>query len=151
MPETIVDPELVAAVWPVAHPGEDPVLYGHVDLQPKGAFEARSLQTFRLVYTVGRYGLDDTGSIRIVFRFVGDAGSPQTTDPAGYDYVTAHTSTGARIALHYSGTGHQRPWAAAAYTRCRRSLTLRSASTRWNWSGRAGDRSWRARRAWRSA
>jgi hypothetical protein len=110
MGEKIVDPNLVAAVWPDTHPGEDPVLYGHVDLEPRGAFEARSLQTFRLVYTVGRYGIDDTGGIRVVFRFVGDSGEPQTTDPTGYDYVTAHTSTGARIALHYSGTGHQRPW-----------------------------------------
>lgn len=110
MSETVVDSELVGEVWPSAHPGIDPVLYGHVDLQPKGAFQARSLQTFQLVYTVGRYGIDDTGGIRVVFRFVGDHGALQTADPAGYDYVTAHTSTGARIALHYHGTGHQRPW-----------------------------------------
>lgn len=110
MSEAIVEPALTGAVWPETHPGEDPVLYGHVDLQPKGAFEARSLQTFRLVYTVGRYGLDDTGSIRVVFRFVGDGGAPQFTDPAGYDYVTAQTSTGARISLDYGGTAHQRPF-----------------------------------------
>ncbi len=110
MPETIVDPHLTGAVWPESHPGEDPVLYGHVDLQPKGAFEARSVQTFRLVYTVGRYGLDDTGSIRVVFRFVGDGGAPQFDDPAGYDYVTAETSTGANIKLGYGNTGHQRPF-----------------------------------------
>lgn len=110
MPETKVDSELVGDVWPAAHPGEDPVLYGHVELQPKGAFEARSLQTFRLIYTVGRFGIDDTGGIRVVFRFVGDQGVLQTTDPGAYDYVTAHTSTGARIRLDYSGTGHQRPW-----------------------------------------
>ncbi|MCP5374082.1 MAG: DUF3604 domain-containing protein [Hyphomicrobiales bacterium] len=110
MSDNTVATDLVAAVWPAAHPGEDPVLYGHVELQPRGAFEARSLQTFRLVYTVGRYGLDDTGSIRVVFRFVGDGGAPQMTDPAGYDYVTAQASTGARISLEYSGTGHQRPY-----------------------------------------
>ena len=110
MSETKVDSELVGDVWPAAHPGEDPVLYGHVELQPKGAFEARSLQTFRLIYTVGRFGIDDTGGLRVVFRFVGDQGALQTTDPDAYDYVTAHTSTGARIRLDYSGTGHQRPW-----------------------------------------
>jgi hypothetical protein len=108
--EDVVARELVGDVWPVTHPGEDPVLYGHVDLQPRGAFEARSLQTFKLVYTVGRYGIDDTGGIRVVFRFMGDWGDLQTTDPAGYNYVTAHTSTASRIALGYSGTGHQRPW-----------------------------------------
>src|SRR3546814_12419040 len=61
MADTPVASELVGAVWPAAHPGEDPLLYGHVELQPKGAFEARSVQTFRLVYTVGRSGIDDTG------------------------------------------------------------------------------------------
>src|SRR3546814_3644010 len=42
MADTPVASELVGAVWPAAHPGEDPLLYGHVELQPKGAFEARS-------------------------------------------------------------------------------------------------------------
>ena len=78
MSEDVVATELVGAVWPATEPGEDPVLYGHVELEPKGALEARSLQTFRLIYTVGRYGIDDTGSIRIVFRFMGDWGDFQT-------------------------------------------------------------------------
>ena len=68
----VVSNELVGAAWPSAQPGVDPVLYGHVILDPVGAFEVRSLQTFRLIYTVGRYGIDDTGSIRVVFRFMGD-------------------------------------------------------------------------------
>lgn len=101
---------LVGEVWPAAHPGEDPVLYGHVELNPEGAFEARSVQTFQLIYTVGRYGIDDTGSIRVVFRFVGDQGDLQFADPTGYNYVTAKTSTGATLRLHYGGTAHQRPW-----------------------------------------
>ncbi len=115
-PDVVAD-ELVGAVWPAAQPGEDPVLYGHATLEPRGAFEARSLQTFRLVYTVGRYGIDDTGSIRVVFRFMGDWGDLQTGDPAGRNYVTAEASTGARLSLAYAKTGHQRPWF--------RSLTVR--------------------------
>ena len=108
--DNIVASNLVGEVWPSAHPGEDPVLYGHVELEPQGSFEARSLQTFRLVYTVGRYGIDDTGGIRVVFRFFGDSGALQTEHPTGYDYVTATTSSGARIALTYANAGHQRPW-----------------------------------------
>src|SRR3546814_3499453 len=81
MADTPVASELVGAVWPAAHPGEDPLLYGHVELQPKGAFEARSVQTFRLVYTVGRYGIDETGGIAVMFRFFGDPGVLQTSDP----------------------------------------------------------------------
>src|SRR3546814_7655333 len=102
--------DLVGAVWPAAHPGGDPLLYGHVELQPKGAFEARSVQTFRLVYTVGRYGIDDTGGIAVMFRFFGDQGDLQTSDPTGYNYVSAHTDTGARIRLNYGTTAGHRPW-----------------------------------------
>ena len=113
--EDVVATELMGDVWPVTAPGsdpagEDPVLYGHVELTPRGAFEARSVQTFSLTYTVGRYGIDDTGSIRVVFRFMGDWGDLQTTNPRGYNYVTASCSTGSRISLQYAKTGHQRPW-----------------------------------------
>ncbi|MEX0730794.1 MAG: DUF3604 domain-containing protein [Aquisalimonadaceae bacterium] len=105
-----VDPALIGVVWPPTHPGEDPILYGHAELTPKGAFEARSIQTFKLVYTVGRYGIDDTGGIKVVFRFAGDQGDLQMDNPTGYNYVTAHCSTGARIQLEYGSTAHARPW-----------------------------------------
>ncbi len=117
MNNDVVADELVGAVWPATQPGEDPVLYGHVELEPRGAFEARSLQTFKLVYTVGRYGIDDTGSIRIVFRFMGDQGDLQTSDPRAYNFVSAHASTQSRLSLAYGKTAHQRPWF--------RSLTVR--------------------------
>ena len=108
--DDVVAKELVGDSWPVNHPGADPVLYGHVSLDPKGAFEARSLQTFKLVYTVGRYGIDDTGSIRVVFRFMGDWGALQTENPSDYNFVSAQTNTGARLSLTYANTSHQRPW-----------------------------------------
>ncbi|MGA1248730.1 MAG: DUF3604 domain-containing protein [Candidatus Nanopelagicales bacterium] len=110
MSSDVVASELVGEVWPVTQPGEDPVLYGYASLEPRGSFEARSLQTFRMVYTVGRYGIDDTGSIRVVFRFMGDWGDLQTSNPKAHNYVTAESSTGSRISLTYGGTGHQRPW-----------------------------------------
>ena len=104
----VVAKELVGDSWPINHPGADPVLYGHVSLEPKGAFEARSLQTFKFVYTVGRYGIDDTGSIRVVFRFMGDWGALQSENPTDYNFVSAKTNTGARLSLTYANTGHQR-------------------------------------------
>ena len=91
----VVAKELVGDSWPINHPGADPVLYGHVSLEPKGAFEARSLQTFKLVYTVGRYGIDDTGSIRVVFRFMGDWGTLQSENPnaVSYTHLTLPTNS----------------------------------------------------------
>ena len=106
----VVSEELVGAAWPSVQPGEDPVLYGHVELSPRGEFATRSLQTFSLTYTVGRYGIDDTGSIRIVFRFMSDVGELQTDKPSAPNYVTASASTGARLSLVYGKTAHQRPW-----------------------------------------
>ena len=106
----IVNPDHVADVWPAAAPAEDPVLYGQAKLTPEGAFEVRSYQTFTLTYTVGRFGLDDNGSIRVVFRFFGDWGGFQTSDPSAPNYVTATTSLGTEPRLDYNVLGHNRPW-----------------------------------------
>lgn len=105
-----LSPELLGEVFSDAKPAEDPVLFGYADLEPKGAFEARSFQTFRLTYVTGRYGLDDTGSIRIVFRFTADGGALQMTDPAASNYVTATSSSGVPLRLAFDENGHQRPW-----------------------------------------
>ena len=97
--------DLVGEVWPSAEPGENPVLYGHAVLEPRNPVEVRSLQTFRLIYTVGRYGLDDTGAIRVVFRAMSDGQALQTTDPAAPNYVTANTNTGIPLAVEYRSRG----------------------------------------------
>ena len=106
----IVDSSLVGEVWPAAAPAEDPVLYGQAALSPEGAFEVRSYQTFTLKYTVGRFGLDDNGSIRVVFRFFGDWGGLQMDDPKAPNYVTAITSLGTKPSLNFQRVGHSRPW-----------------------------------------
>ncbi|MCB1423873.1 MAG: DUF3604 domain-containing protein [Nitratireductor sp.] len=104
-----VESHLVGQVFPAAEPGEDPVLYGSVDISPKGAFEARSLQTFTVTYTVGRFGLDDTGAIKLAFRHSNDWGMLQFTDPAAVNYVTATASNGTPLSLSYTSLD-QRPW-----------------------------------------
>ena len=43
-------------------------LLGTAVLDQTGEFEAGSYQSFTLTYTAGRFGIDDSGSIRIVFR-----------------------------------------------------------------------------------
>ena len=60
-----------------------PDLMGSATLTPSGSFEAGSLQSFTLVYTAGAFGVDDTGSIKIGFRFATDFGPVQFTDPEG--------------------------------------------------------------------
>lgn len=107
--KTVAD-ELVGALWPASHPAEDPVTYGHVTLDPKDPVEVRSAQSFKLVYNVGRYGIDDTGAIKIVWRYMGDQGDLQTHDPKAYNYVTAEPSNNSKLRLSYGKTAGQRPW-----------------------------------------
>ncbi len=45
---------------------------GEVTISPSGAFEAGSYQTFTLTYTAGKFGIDDSGSLRVCFRFASD-------------------------------------------------------------------------------
>src|SRR5271166_6750767 len=74
------------------------------------AFEAGSFQSFELSFTAGRFGMDDTGSIRIVHRFASDMGTPQFGDPGAPNYVTATASNGARLELTYHPRLNMRPW-----------------------------------------
>lgn len=103
-------PELIGEIFSEAMPTEDPVLYGHADIDPKGDFEARSHQTFAITYTTGRYGLDDTGSIKVVFRFTADGGDLQMDDPSAPNYVTAEASNGTPLRLSFDSSGYARPW-----------------------------------------
>ena len=57
-------------------------LLGTAVLNQTGEFEAGSYQSFILTYTAGRFGVDDSGSIRIVFRFATDQTNPQFGDPS---------------------------------------------------------------------
>ena len=110
MSEKKIHSDLMGELWPSSEPGDNPVLYGYATLSPTGEFEARSLQTFTLTYHTGRYGLDDTGSIKVVHRYSNDWGQLQTDKPADYNYVTATSSNGTPLEVDYHPYGHVRPW-----------------------------------------
>ncbi|MCI5078114.1 DUF3604 domain-containing protein [Oricola sp.] len=88
----------------------DPSLLGHAEISPKGEFEAGSYASFTLVYTAGKFGVDDSGSLRIVFRFASDQGNPQFDDPSGANYCTVEASNGAVLQLRWDPKGNVRPW-----------------------------------------
>ena len=87
-----------------------PERMGHAEIAPTGAFEAGSFQSFTLTYTAGYFGIDDTGSLKIVHRFASDMGRPQFTDPQGWNYTTAEASNGAVLELQYDPKRNIRPW-----------------------------------------
>lgn len=87
-----------------------PERMGTAKITPTGAFEAGSFQSFTLVYTAGYFGIDDTGSIKIVHRFASDMGRPQWSDPRAPNYTTAEASNGAVLDMIYDPKLNIRPW-----------------------------------------
>jgi Protein of unknown function (DUF3604) len=83
---------------------------GHASISPNTACEAGSFAALTLTYTAGYFGIDDTGSLKIVHRFASDTGKMQFTDPAGWNFVTAEASNGAVLELRYDQKGNIRPW-----------------------------------------
>ena len=78
-----------------------PEKMGSAQIAPTGSFEAGSYQSFTLTYTAGYFGIDDTGSIKIVHRFASDMGQPQFSDPQAPNYVTVAASNGALLHIEY--------------------------------------------------
>lgn len=101
---------MMGDVWPAALPGPDDADYGTTRFSPQGRFPVRSFQTFTFVYTVGEFGLDDTGALKIVSRWTGDGGAAQFSDPSATNYVTARASNGVVLELYAEPYPHQRPW-----------------------------------------
>lgn len=92
-----------------------PEIVGTATITPTGDFEAGSFQTFVLQYTAGYHGIDDSGSLKIVFRFAGDQTRPQLDDPARPNYVTVAASNNAVLEARYDPKGNVRPWDRCLY------------------------------------
>ena len=92
-----------------------PDLMGSATLEPRGAFEAGSYQSFTLVYTAGAFGVDDTGSVKIGFRFATDFGPVQFDDPKGQGYTTVEASNGATLECKWEFKRNIRPWSRSLY------------------------------------
>ncbi|MDH3660879.1 MAG: DUF3604 domain-containing protein [Alphaproteobacteria bacterium] len=92
-----------------------PEYMGSASLQPSGRFEAGSWQSFTLVYTAGRFGIDDTGSIKIGFRFATDFGPVQFDDPKAPGYTTVEASNGAELEARWEFKRNIRPWSRSLY------------------------------------
>ncbi len=90
-------------------------LSGTATIEPSGAIEAGSWETFTLVYTAGFYGIDDSGSIKIVSRFASDQTNPQFDDPTAPGYTTVTASNNAKLEVRYDPKGNVRPWDRTLY------------------------------------
>ena len=114
MPQADAGPGLPRTTAPETHSGalREPIpsgLLGTARLDRRGDFEAGSFQSFTLTYTAGRYGIDDSGSLRIAFRFATDQTDPQFTDPKGPGFTEVTASNGAVLDCRFDPKGNIRP------------------------------------------
>lgn len=83
---------------------------GTATISPDGDFEAGSNASFTLTYIAGLFGIDDSGSLRVCFRFASDQSNPQFDDPEGANYTTVEASNGAILQVRWDPKGNVRPW-----------------------------------------
>ena len=102
------------------HSGYSAERMGSATISPAGKFEAGSFHSFTLVYTAGYFGIDDTGSIKIVHRFASDMGRPQFGDPKAPNYTTVEASNGAVLEVQYDFKRNIRPWDKTLFIRVMR-------------------------------
>ena len=92
------------------YPHHGPRATGTVSHSLLAVVQAGSWQEFELTYTAGYFGVDDTGSIKICWRYAADLGTPQFDDPGAAHYVSARASNAATLALRYDPKDNVRPW-----------------------------------------
>jgi hypothetical protein len=85
----------------------------HIDLgtsviEPSQAV-AGAFVTLTLTYTAG-HPIDDTGCVKVAFRFASDCGVPQFEHPGQANYCSVHTTGECRIEPRFDPKGHTRPW-----------------------------------------
>ncbi|MGQ0676368.1 MAG: DUF3604 domain-containing protein, partial [Rhodospirillales bacterium] len=101
---------------------------GSATVEPRGPVEAGSFASFTLVYTAGYFGIDDTGSLKIAFRFASDMARPQFAEPTAPGYTTAEASNGAVLEMAYDNKRNVRPWDKTLFIRVMRGF-LREGDT----------------------
>src|SRR6516162_7372344 len=70
---------------------------GSIALHPAGSFVAGSHAALTLIYTAGKFGIDDTGMIKISWRTTSDMAKPQVDRPAAANFTTVEASNGAKL------------------------------------------------------
>lgn len=71
---------------------ESTELLGTSRMEPCDPVPAGSTGTWKFIYRAGKYGMEDSGAIRLAWRMVSDWEIPQMEDPKGYAYTTVTAS-----------------------------------------------------------
>ena len=74
---------------------------GSIRLSPSGPFVAGSFADLTLVYTAGKFGIDDTGMVKISWRTTSDMSKPQFDKPQAANFTTVVASNGAKLEVWF--------------------------------------------------
>ena len=104
---------------------------GSIGLTPSGPFVAGSHAELTLTYTAGKFGIDDTGMVKISWRTTSDMSKPQFDQPTAPNFTTVEASNGAKLDVWFDRL-NIRPYAntllirvGRGYLRAGNSLTIR--------------------------
>ena len=90
--------------------------FGSIELLSNNKIYAGKFTTIKLVYTAGYYGIDDTGSIKISYRFASDLGKPQFEDKYKKNYTSIKCSnSNIKLSYHFDMKMNIRPWDRTIY------------------------------------
>lgn len=70
---------------------------GNVKMDNIDHVVAGMINTWKITYTVGKYGIDDTGSLKLAWRNPSDWGTPQFSNPKMRGYTSVEVSGNAKI------------------------------------------------------
>ena len=85
---------------------------GSVRVEPADDIVVGTYGTWTITYTVGVYGIDVGGGLKVGTRRMADIGTPQFDDPGAPNYVSVSSNAPARFAMRFDGRGHIRPFRA---------------------------------------
>jgi Protein of unknown function (DUF3604) len=97
-------------------------LMGHAEIVPATPVEAGSWAAFKLIYTAGKFGIDDQGGLKLAFRTHSDMTPLQKTDPKAPGFLSVETSNGAPIDYDFSYKRNLRPWGLCVTVLCKQFL-----------------------------
>ena len=97
-------------------------LMGSAEIIPKGSFEVGSMQSFKLIYKAGKFGIDDQGGFMVGLRPHFDGSKLQQHDPKAEGYVTVESSKKIPIELKIEIRRSIRPLQKNLYIICKKFL-----------------------------
>jgi hypothetical protein len=100
---------------------------GTASIEPAGAYVAGSMASLTYVYRCGKFGIDDTGILKVSFRATSDMAKPQFDKPAEANYTSVEASNGSELECRFDRV-NIRPWQNTIFIRLKRGF-LRAGDT----------------------